>query len=460
MRRIFERFPLFFVRAVPLAICLLAGLGSFPDAGIAGEDAIRDAAQRYLRNGDPDALATVERAGPAALPVLKQIASKGRSFPDAPKGRLSCKTTSRLKKTFPVEYTLWVPPDYDPAIPRPLLLYMHGTFGTGGGGMDLILRGFRETGWILLAPSSEIEGRGWTFTRFERSMQLDALAHVRRRYNVDPERIVAGGYSRGGHGAWDLALRVPDLFAAVFPMAGGPRLNNIRFAPNLAHTRIRIEYGARDEKGLVWCNRKAAAVLERFGIQSTVIEHAERGHQFSIDFEGIRKWLDPLRKATCPRRVVCTASQIEEARSFWIRLDKIHARKAELPAARKGKLVLGGEEVEIILRGLPLPPSFQKKPDEERWEVYVEKTFPYVASVVAEVKDENRVDVKAVNVRTFTILVTEALFDLAKPITVFVNGRRILSKTIIPSPTVLLRHLARAADWKTLYVNEIRVPVR
>jgi predicted peptidase len=49
------------------------------------------------------------------------------------------------------------------------------------------------------------------------------LAIARREYNVDPARLLLTGLSQGGHGAWVLAARHPELWAAVVPVCGyGP----------------------------------------------------------------------------------------------------------------------------------------------------------------------------------------------------------------------------------------------
>jgi predicted peptidase len=47
------------------------------------------------------------------------------------------------------------------------------------------------------------------------------IDEVLARYNVDRSRVYLTGLSMGGYGAWDLATRYPDYFAAVAPICGG-----------------------------------------------------------------------------------------------------------------------------------------------------------------------------------------------------------------------------------------------
>ena len=49
---------------------------------------------------------------------------------------------------------------------------------------------------------------------------FEALASVRRRYNIDPQRIVLRGFSMGGHGAWHVGLHYPGMWAATEAGAG------------------------------------------------------------------------------------------------------------------------------------------------------------------------------------------------------------------------------------------------
>ena len=124
-----------------------------------------------------------------------------------------------------------------------------------------------ELGMLVLAPSEPGPNEGYTFTERERQATLSALRWARLGYNVDENRIFASGVSRGGHLAWDLALRHPGLFAAIAPMIGGPRImvdrgeNNIRYLENAAHLPIRDLQGEQDDAVVVHDVKRAFALL-------------------------------------------------------------------------------------------------------------------------------------------------------------------------------------------------------
>lgn len=49
---------------------------------------------------------------------------------------------------------------------------------------------------------------------------LEALAHVKQHYNIDPDRISVRGFSMGGAACWQFAVHYPDRWFAANPGAG------------------------------------------------------------------------------------------------------------------------------------------------------------------------------------------------------------------------------------------------
>jgi predicted peptidase len=50
----------------------------------------------------------------------------------------------------------------------------------------------------------------------------EVIDEVIEKYNVDEGKVYLTGLSRGGHGTWGLASRMPNQFAAVAPICGRP----------------------------------------------------------------------------------------------------------------------------------------------------------------------------------------------------------------------------------------------
>lgn len=120
--------------------------------------------------------------------------------------------------------TLALPADYGDDQLLPLILALHyaghGAPFYGRGVLEgLVEPGLRDLGALIAAP--DCPGPDWTDPRSEAGL-LALLDHLHDAYPLDPHRTLITGYSMGGHGAWHLAARHPDRFAAALVMAAWP----------------------------------------------------------------------------------------------------------------------------------------------------------------------------------------------------------------------------------------------
>lgn len=119
------------------------------------------------------------------------------------------------------EYYLYVPADLDE--PAPLVLVLHGRGGDGPGMAELTEfdRLADEHGFIAVYPSGIEQQWNYVYDIPGYDLPTDDLgflhaliAELRARYQVDPSRIYAAGFSNGGFMAQRLACDASDLFAA------------------------------------------------------------------------------------------------------------------------------------------------------------------------------------------------------------------------------------------------------
>ncbi len=110
-------------------------------------------------------------------------------------------------------YWVCLPKDYDPKRRYPLLVTLHGQ------GMFATYQGsaYQSLDKIVIAP----HGRGgMDYMWVAEPDILAAVESAKRQFLVDETRIFCAGHSMGGTGAWHLATRFPDLFAAIVPGCG------------------------------------------------------------------------------------------------------------------------------------------------------------------------------------------------------------------------------------------------
>ena len=123
-------------------------------------------------------------------------------------------------------YGLTVPASYDGTKPVRLYVWMHGraqrlteadflfNFPNQGPSKPPVA----DAGQIQLDLYGRWNGGGWHYAG--EVDVFEALAAVRKRYKIDPSRILLRGFSMGGEGAWHIALHHPDRWAAAEIGAG------------------------------------------------------------------------------------------------------------------------------------------------------------------------------------------------------------------------------------------------
>jgi pimeloyl-ACP methyl ester carboxylesterase len=140
---------------------------------------------------------------------------------------MELETAAPDKRGKGIQYFLQAPPEYSHGRAFPVLIVLHHY---GDKAKDLLGR-FQELaarhGYLLVAPQWSGNGLfdgdgGYTYSLEEHAAVLDVLRDVRRRFQVDSDRVFLFGYGQGANMAFDIGLAHPDLFAGVIPMSGAP----------------------------------------------------------------------------------------------------------------------------------------------------------------------------------------------------------------------------------------------
>lgn len=106
----------------------------------------------------------------------------------------------------------------------PVILFLHGA-GTRGSDIEIlskntffrVIRTYEDFPFVVVAPHCPNDETWFenmeTLQRFVKSVAESDFA--------DPSRIYLTGNSMGGYGSWELAMAMPEYFAAVVPICGG-----------------------------------------------------------------------------------------------------------------------------------------------------------------------------------------------------------------------------------------------
>lgn len=134
------------------------------------------------------------------------------SVPTAPIGY--AKDTVFLVNGAGARYYAYVPASYDAShqTPTKVLVWMHGCGGYAEGDAATVSPGGAQD-WIAISVGGR-DGECWQLPG-DSATVLAALADLKTHFNVDPRRVVLGGYSSGGDLAYRTAFYNARTFAGV-----------------------------------------------------------------------------------------------------------------------------------------------------------------------------------------------------------------------------------------------------
>ncbi len=121
---------------------------------------------------------------------------------------------------------------------------------------------------------------------------IDILKKSLDEFPVDRNRVYLTGLSMGGFGSWELAMRHPELFAAVVPICGGGDESN---AKRLANVPVWAVHGDKDGAVSVDRTRRLIALIKQAGGNPKYTELKGVGHNSWTsaykDPKGVIPWM-------------------------------------------------------------------------------------------------------------------------------------------------------------------------
>ncbi len=270
------------------------------EAATSPEDARR--AYRALRHAT--------RAEAALYPVASVLPTVNRFYLE-PEARDDAALQARLMNADPARgdigvmhsgdapgerggFSLYVPEDYEPSRPHPLVMALHGGSGNGGAFLWSWLRAARTRGAILVAPTAL--GSTWDLhDPGQDSVNIEAiLSQVRQNWSIDPARLLLTGMSDGGTFALLSGLSDTSPFTHLAPAGTGfhPFLLEMAEPARVANLPIYLIHGAFDWMFDVGRARGVARALATAGAKIVYREIDDLSHTYPRDENPrILKWL-------------------------------------------------------------------------------------------------------------------------------------------------------------------------
>jgi hypothetical protein len=345
-------------------------------------------------------------------------------------------------------YGVWIPTTYDPSVPAPVVIHLHGYGGRASSSFNSFQRSWADShGWILVNADGR---REWSNYDHVGELDLyDIIADLKARgYNVDDDRLYLTGCSMGGHGSYREAFRHPDRWAAIAPGAGWTDYRNFfpqyyEHASNIGRASyfqapppfnrldpyyvdparepimetasslwqvenanwlpLYIMYDSGDNTNPTMNATNVIDKMSEFGYSDHLqVTAGTGGHCASYNLTNIYNFFLGKTRVVDPPEVVYTTNSLQYNQAYWVQLDRFS--------------------------------------ESNKW-----------ARLRAEIVAPNTIEVETDYLVQFTLFLNSSLVDMGAPVEVTIDGLGTL--TITPAPSVTfyasLDDANQVAGWST-----------
>ncbi|TLV01154.1 carboxylesterase family protein [Dyadobacter luticola] len=247
-------------------------------------------------------------------------------------------------------YGLYLPKNYDQNKKYPLVIMLHGA----GSNHRLALR--RVFGKSNAEGENDVEASRYfpqwddvdfivasPYARGTAGYQgipeedvYDVLDDVKKRFNVDENKIYLTGLSMGGGGTLWIGLTRPDIWAAIAPVCPAPPAGTFDLASNALNFPVHFFHGDADPTVPVAGTRKWVEHLQDIGVEVSYKEFVDVKHDSWVsayDNEFIFEWFGHAERNPYPDRVNFVSKQYKYNKAFWVQFDKMaYGSLAEIEA--------------------------------------------------------------------------------------------------------------------------------
>jgi predicted esterase len=282
----------------------------------------------------------------------------------------------------------------------------------------------------------------------EHAAILDAVA---RRVHVDAGRVYAFGYSKGGFGAWFVALYYPDRLAGAVAMAAGfdvaPAEDGFwkLLVRNVAHVPVLNAWGELDRltaKDLAEepvgtfaaSNRRFEREIRAMGLPITNLEVPGGAHnELAPPGAAIREIIIRRRRVD-PDRIDHAFRHLHQASCYWLEGLTWVGEAWGDPWPRPDPVRAGEPEAAALARALE----------------------PRLGRLTG-LRDGQRFHVTRRHVGDVVVWLGERTIDWGRPVTIEVDGKVSFSGRVVPDPALALARAAASMDFDHLRFAGIRV---
>ena len=147
-------------------------------------------------------------------------------------------------------WAVWLPPGYDRTRAWPCIVFLNGSGECGTDGAKQTLQGIgpallaHPERWPCVVRAAAEAGEDEEWEERE-DLVFGVLRAARKAWRIEADRVALTGVSQGGHGAWMIGARHPELWSCLVPVCGYGRALTV--ASRVAKLPVWAFQGLKDD---------------------------------------------------------------------------------------------------------------------------------------------------------------------------------------------------------------------
>jgi len=282
---------------------------------------------------------SVVDAGPDWIEVAAVLSERRSAVPDSVGGPELIRHMCSDGVERP--WVVWAPRSYDPTVPTPLLVVLHGGVSraeivddpAGYAADHSLVRGAVDRGWLVALPFGQEGATWWDEVGMD---NISALVRwTKRAYNVDDDRVWMGGFSDGASASFLYAMAAPNDYGAFLALNGHMGVGSLdgdlaTYAPNMANTPV---YAVTTFDDGLYPSRKMGPTVRMAQKAGADILYRELpgGHDFSYDETELPLLLDFLDRHPrdpFPCEVAWQTAAARFGACRWLEIERVETGEA------------------------------------------------------------------------------------------------------------------------------------
>jgi hypothetical protein len=368
---------------------------------------------------------------------------RGRTYSAVEPGVVISK--NRTGDTIQHFYAVNIPAGYDPSKRYQVRFQLHG--GVGGRN-DNQPRGNGEIGSLAGAEQIYVLPYAWDAKPWWSEDQVLNLADItdklKRKLNVDENRVVVSGVSDGGTGAYYVSMKDTTPYASFLPLNGyimvlsNPDINDGTLFPNnLRNKPVFAVNGGKDRLYPTSVVEPYTHHLMAGGVEISYHPQPEGEHntrwwpEVKDIYEGFVK--DHPREPH-PVKLTWQTANAAHGRAHWLVIDKLGTASGEAK-----------DLADVNQNGPDQGPLLESRKPSGRADVS---------------RQENTITALTRGVKEFMLLLSPDVFDFSRPIQVVANGKEVFQGRVEKDLKTLLKWAAKDNDRTMLYGAELKIVLK